>query len=139
MSAGVSLCLVWILYEYSWRSFFTILYNNAREKPSSWEHLLRLFRTPSDRNSHSIHIVRTSCGQLFVRSGIFCLLVVYWLCGLKFVYLAITLAFGGIIVKIKLPAKCCLNSFEGICLHISSDTKYFSLLSKALWLRINNL
>ena len=34
-----------------------------------------LFRTPSDRISHRIHIVRTSCSQLATRSGIFCLLV----------------------------------------------------------------
>ena len=47
-----------------------------------------LFRTPSHRISHHIHIVRTSYSQLLARSGIFCLLVevVYWPCGLKFEY-----------------------------------------------------
>ena len=73
----------------------------------------------------------------FAASGIFYLLVevVYWPCGLKFVYPIINLAFLGIIVK--LPAKFSLHSFEWFCLQISSDTKYFFLLSKALGSRIN--
>ena len=48
------------------------------------------------------------------------------------------LAFLGISVKIKLPAKFCLHSFEWFSLQICSDAKYFSLLSKALWSRINS-
>ena len=36
MSAGVSLCLIWILHGYSWRSLFKILCNNARKRLSSW-------------------------------------------------------------------------------------------------------
>ena len=61
-----------------------------------------LFRTP-DRISHRIHIVRTSCSQLPARSGIFCILVevIYWPCGLKFVYPAINLAFLGMILKLN--------------------------------------
>ena len=57
-----------------------------------------LFRTPSDRFSIHIHIVRASCSQLHAKSGIFCLIVVvvYWPFGLKFVYLTINLAFLGI-------------------------------------------
>ena len=43
MSDGGSLCLIWILYVYSWRSFFKILCNEAHERPSSWEHLPRDF------------------------------------------------------------------------------------------------
>ena len=41
MSAVVSLCLIWILYRYSWRSFFKNLCNDARERPSSWERVRR--------------------------------------------------------------------------------------------------
>ena len=86
-----------------------------------------LFRTPSDRIFHRIHIVRTSCSQLPARSGIFYFFhaVVYWLCGLKFMYPTMKLAFLGI--KVKLPAKFCLHSFEWFCLQISSDTKYYFL------------
>ena len=43
MKADVSLCLIWILYGYNWRSFFKILCNHACERPSSWEHLRRDF------------------------------------------------------------------------------------------------
>ena len=62
-----------------------------------------LSRAPSDRISHSIHIVRTSCRQFPARSGNFCLLVevVYWPYDLKSVYPTINLAFLGIIVKLK--------------------------------------
>ena len=85
-----------------------------------------LFRTP-DRISHCIHIFKTSCSQLPARSGIFCLLfeVVYWPCGLKFVYLMINLAFRGIIFKVKLPTKFCLHSFEWFFLQIICEAKYF--------------
>ena len=92
-----------------------------------------VFWTPSDRISHHIHIVRTSFSWLPARSGIFCLLVevVYWTSGLKFVPPMINLAFLGIIVKVRLPVKFCLHSFEWFCLQISSEAKYFFLLSKA--------
>ena len=64
---------------------------------------------------------------LSARSGIFCLLleVVYWPSGLKFMYPMKNLAFLGIIVKVKLPAKFCMHSFEWFCLQIDCDTKYF--------------
>ena len=93
-----------------------------------WTSSEGLFRIPSDRISHCIHIFRTSCCQLPVWSGIFCLLIkfVYRLCGLKFVY------------PVKLPANFFLQSFEWFYFQISSDTKYFLLLSKTLWLRINS-
>ena len=73
-----------------------------------------LFWTPSDRISHSIHIVRTSCSQLPTDLGFYCLLVkvFYWPYGLKFVYPTINLVFLGITVKVKLAAKFCLHSFE---------------------------
>ena len=76
-----------------------------------------------------IHIVRTSCCRLPVRSGIFCLLVevVHWTFASEFVYLTINLPFLGIIVKIKLPSKLCFQSFEWFCLQIRNDTKYFPL------------
>ena len=125
MSAGVNLCLVWILFEYSWRAFCKILCNDACERPSSWEHLWKDFF----RIFHRIHIVRTSCSQFPARSGIFWLFVevVYLSCDLKFVYQIINLAFLGIIIKVNLPAKFCLPSFEWYYLHISSDAKYFFL------------
>ena len=48
MSAGMNLCLIWILNGYSWRSL-KILCNDARERPSSQERLrgyfFRLLRT----------------------------------------------------------------------------------------------
>ena len=89
-----------------------------------------LFRAPSNRISHCIHIVRTSYSQLHARSRIFYLLVevVYWPCGLKFVYTTINFAFLGIIVKVKLSAKFFLHSFEWFCLQISSDTKYLVVI-----------
>ena len=43
ISAGVSLYVIWILYGYSWRSFFKILRNDARERQSSLERLWRDF------------------------------------------------------------------------------------------------
>ena len=100
---------------------------------SSWV----FFRTLSDKISHCIHIVRTSCSQLTASSGIFCLLV-YRLCDLKMVFWTINLAFLVIIVKVKLVAKFCWQRFKWFCLQISSDAKYFPLLSKALCSRINN-
>ena len=105
----------------SWWSFFKILCNDARERPSSWERLRWDYRI-----SHPVHIVRTSWSQLPARTGIFYLLakIVYWSWNLKFVYPTINLAFGGIIVKH--PAKFCLHGFEWFRLQISSDTKYFS-------------
>ena len=63
-------------------------------------HLLRI---PSDRISHCIRVVTTSCSQIPARLAIFCLLikVVYWPRGLKFVYPAINLFFPEIIVKLN--------------------------------------
>ena len=73
----------------------------------------------SSRQNLSLHphchdiLQSTSC-----RSGFFCLHVsiVYWSCGLKFVYPTINLAFLVMIIKVKLPAKFCLHSFEWFCL-----------------------
>ena len=114
------------MYGYSWRSFFKVLCNDACERPSSWECLQRDFFRLFPTISHCIHIVRVSCSQLPARSGIFCLLVevVYWPCGLKFVYPMINWAFLRIVVK--LPAKFYLYSFEWFCLQISG-AKYFFL------------
>ena len=72
--------------------------------------------------------------NFLLRPGVFYLLVevYYWLRCFKFVYQTINLASLGITVKIKLPAKFCLHSFEWFCLQISCDTKYFPLLSKAM-------
>ena len=43
MSAGVSLCSIWILHGYSWKSFFKILCNDTRKRLNSWERLRRDF------------------------------------------------------------------------------------------------
>ena len=126
MSAGMSLCLIWIPYGYSWRSFFKILCNDARERPSSWEHLRKdifgLLRidslTASTLSGHFADNILPDLG-FFVE-------VVYWPCGLKSVYPTINLAFVGLIIKVKLPAKFCWPSFEWFCLQISCDVKYFS-------------
>ena len=88
----------------------------------------RLFQSHSDRNSHDVHIVRTSCSQLPVRTGIFCLFVevVYWPCGINFVEATMNLALQGIIVKLNfLQNFAC--SFEWVCLQIISDAKYVFL------------
>ena len=81
-----------------------------------------------------IHIVRTSCSQLSVRSGIFCQLgeVFYWPCRLKFQYPTIKLAFWGTIVKVKLPAKFCSHHFERFFFQISNDAKYCRV-DTAIW------
>ena len=91
-----------------------------------------LFQMPSDRISHRIHIVGTSCCQLTARSEIFCLLVVvvYWPCSLKFMNPKINLAFPRIIVR--LPGKFCLHSFERFCYQLDSDTKCFSALVQGI-------
>ena len=93
-----------------------------------------LFRTPSERISHCIHLVRTPCSQLPARSGIFCLFVevVYRSCGLKFVYRTINLFFYWILVKVKFPAKFCWHSIELFYLQISSDSKYFFFLFQGI-------
>ena len=116
--------------------FFAMLHVNIKFLVTSLE---GLFWTPSDRISHCIYILMTSCSQLPAGSGIFCLLVrvVYWSCGLKFVYPMINLAFLMTIVKVKLPTKFCLQ-FRMI---LSSNKWYkilFPLLSKALWFKINS-
>ena len=113
------------------RDWLTLSYS-ARERPSSWERFrMDFFRTSFDRISHRIHIVRMSCSQLPTRYGILCLLVVvvYQLRGLKFVYPTINLAFLGIIIKVKLPARFCWHSFEWFFRQISSDAKYLFLSS----------
>ena len=43
ISPGVSICLVFVLDAYSWRSFLEILCNNISERPSSWERVRRDF------------------------------------------------------------------------------------------------
>ena len=137
MVIGVSLCLICILYGSSWRSFIYILSNAVRERPSFRR---GLFRTPSDRISHHIHILRTSCCQLPVRSGIVWLLVevVYWLRVVKPVYPTINLVFLELIVKVKVSAKFCLHSFKWFCLQISDAKYFFPFLSKVLLSRIDS-
>ena len=49
-------------------------------------------------------------------------------CGLKFVYPLIKLTFLAIIVKVKLPAKLCLHSFEWFCLEMNKAKYFFSLV-----------
>ena len=96
--------------------------------------------TPSNRISHYIIIVRTSCSQFPTRSEIFCFLVavVYWPSDLKFVYLSINLAFLGIIVKVKL-LRFFFAQFWMIFSPIKSWRKiFFPPLSKALWSRVNS-
>ena len=99
-----------------------------------------IFRSLFDRISHHIHIFRTSCSQPLARSWNFCLLVdvVYWTCGLKFMNPMTNLSFLGIIATVKLASKLCLHRFEWFCLPVSSDTKYFTLLSKTLWSTIDS-
>ena len=94
-----------------------------------WTSLERLFQILSNRISHCIHIIRTSCSQLRAGSVIFCLLVevVYWPCCLKFVYPRINLTFMGLILKSKLPVKFWLDNFEWFYFEISSEAKYFFL------------
>ena len=88
----------------------------------------RLFRTLSDRISHCIHIVRSSCSQLPARFKIICILVevVYRPCGWESLYSTIDLAFLGISVKLNL-AQSYLHRVE-----------WFYRSSKALWSRINS-
>ena len=108
---------------------------SIRERPSSWERLGRdFFRITSERISHCIHIIRTSCNQLPATSGIstFLLSFFYWPCSLKFVSPTINLTFLGIIGKVKLPAKFCLHSFEWLCLQLSNNAKYFSFLVQGI-------
>ena len=123
MSAGVSLSLVWILYWFSWRFFATM---NVKTKFLS-TFFEGLFRTPPDRTSHCIHIVKTSCCQLPARFETFCLLVevVYWPYELKFVYPTINLALLGIIIKVKLLAKFCLHRIEWFCPQISGAKHFY--------------
>ena len=56
----------------------------------------------------------------------------YWPCSLKFVYPMINLPLLWIIVKVKLPVKFCLLSFDWFCLQISCDAKYFSSLVQGI-------
>ena len=127
--------MIWILYVYSWKSFFKNICKDAREKTGSWGHLLKdFFQTPSDRISQGFHIVRTYCSQLPARSGIFCLLVeiIYWPCELKFLYPTIDFALNGISVKVKLPAKFFLHGFEWFCIQMDSDAKYVPSLVQGI-------
>ena len=94
------------------RNWLTLSYGEC-ERPSSLGMSSEgLFQTPSDRISHRIHIVRTSCSQLPARSGIFCPLVkvVYWPYGFRFVYQTINLSLPEIFVK--LSAKFCWHNLE---------------------------
>ena len=125
MSADVSLCLIWILYGPSWRSFFGILCDDARERPSSWEYLQRNFfgLLPIESLTAS-----TLSGHLAVNfldmSGIFCLLYEGFFLQTMWLEICVLLR---IVVKVKFPAKFCLHSFEWFCLQISSDVRYFFL------------
>ena len=86
-----------------------------------------ILRTPCDRIFHSIYIVRTFCCQLpareiwgFLPSTWSCLLILW----LEICVLNDKFCFPGI-VKVKLPVKFYLYSFEWFCLQLS-DTKCFS-------------
>ena len=114
MSARVSLCLIWILYGYSWRSFFKILGNDVQERLGSWERLQRgFFRLlPTESLTTSIlsgHLAinflpdlrfSASSLRLFIDSVT------------KDCVLNDKFGFSGDIVIVKLPAKICLHSTE---------------------------
>ena len=107
MSASVSLCLIRILYGYSWKSFLKILCCDESERIVLGNIFRGTYWTPSDRISNSIHIVRTPCSQPPSRFRTFSLYVevVYWLCDLKCVYPTMNLDFLRRIVKINLTVK----------------------------------
>ena len=136
MSAYVNLCLLWILCGYCWRSFFKIFCNDARERPSSWERLRKDFFGLLPTESLTSSTLSGHLAVNFLPDQV--AEAVYWSCGLKLVYPMINLAFLGIIVKVKLPAKFSLHSFEWFCLQISSDAKYFSSLAQGIVMRINS-
>lgn len=55
MSAGVSFCLIWILYGYSWR-YFKFLWTNPRERSISWKRCrMFFFFFDSLRQNFSLH------------------------------------------------------------------------------------
>ena len=104
---------------------------------------LGLFRNPSDKIYHHIHIVRTSCDQLPARSRIFFLLLglVYWPCGLRSVFPTINSSLLEIIVKVKLAVKFCLHSFEFIfkkikTFRLTKGTQFWMILSPKKWRKI---
>ena len=146
----MSLC--WILYGYSWRSF-AMMYvkdqvlwnvfggtfsNSFRQNLSLHPHCQDVFQSTScqiwDFLPSCWGCLLTLWLEIPARSGIFCLLVevIYWPCGLKFVYPMINLAFLGIIIKVKFSTKFCLHSFKRFCLPISCDAKFFSSLVKGI-------
>ena len=110
------------------RNWLTLSYS-ARQRPYSQERFRSNCFELLPTKSLTASSVRASCSQPNSTSGIFYLLVevVYWLCGLKFVYPTINFAFLQIIFKVKLPAKFCLHSYEWFSPQISSNTKYFIL------------
>ena len=99
-----------------------------------------LFQTPSNRISHRIHIVRTSCSQLPVRSWIFCLLVkvIYWPCGLKSEYATINLAFLGIIIKLNFLRNFACTVLNDFVSKKVGAQNIFPLLSRSLRSMIYN-
>ena len=136
MLAWVSLCLIWILYGYSGRSFFKIFYDDLRKRLSSWERLRRdffghLLIESLTASKMSWHLAVNFMFDLGFSA--FFVEVVFKPCRLKFVYPTINLAFLGIFIKVKLPAKFCLHSFEWVVTQNS-----FSFFSKPLSSRINS-
>ena len=96
-------------FEYFFFCWLLSLQHNTLglwSRPSSLERLSGgIFHTPSNRISHHIYIARKSLCQLPAKSGLVCLLneLLYWPCGLKFVYPTINFTLLRIIVKVKLP------------------------------------
>ena len=76
MSSCVNLCLIWILCDYSWRSFYKILCNDARERPNSLEHLRRGFLRllPTESLTTSTLLGYFAVSQPPAKCGIFCLI-----------------------------------------------------------------
>ena len=127
MSAGVSLCMIWFLYGYTWWSFFNILCNNVHERPNYWEHLWRdffgllpiesltTFTLPGDLAvDFLLHLgFSTFLWQLFTDPEI---------CEPM-----INLSLLEIIVEVKIPTTFFLHSYEWFSLQKSSDAKYIFL------------
>ena len=118
------------------------LYPTVHVKDKVLRNVLGGIFSESFRQNLSLHphcqvILQSTSSQIW---DFFFLLVevVYWPSGLKCVYPTINLAFLGIIVQVKLPAKFCLNNFEWFCLLISSVTKSFSSLVQGIVMRNNS-
>ena len=106
----MNLCLIWILYGYSWSCFFKIHCHNAREKLSSCEHLLSdvpgTLRQNLSLHPHFHDIVQSSSWDILHTCWDY--LITLWPAidgNQRYIWL-----FLGIFVKVNLPAKFCLHS-----------------------------